>query len=132
MPAYPDATVSLRSLAASMEADLDEVVRDAMRGNLNRYFTRTDQMISATPGVEPSQVPALEVRSNSEGAQADLVAAMNANRARRYPPSQPHGDGLVQLLARNRTRRYPPSVKADDGREYYARLRTELTKNTTD
>lgn len=115
MPAYPDATVSLRSLATSMEADLDEVVRDALNGNLNRYFMRTDEMISAPTGVELSTV---ETRNQSE--PQSLVTAMQAHRARRYPSSRAHGDELGQLIARNRANRYPRSA-SDDGRKFYAR-----------
>ncbi|OSC30701.1 hypothetical protein B8W69_06600 [Mycobacterium vulneris] len=122
MPAYPDATVSLRSLAAEMEADLDEVVRDAVNNNLNRYFVRSDQMVSAPTTVEPgtSPAPALVETRNAQSDPA-LVAAMQANRARRYPSDNRHRGELGRLVARNRAKRYPPSISADDGREYYAR-----------
>jgi hypothetical protein len=42
-PAYPDATAGLRSLAAAMDADLDEVRSMAAADELRRFFIRTDR-----------------------------------------------------------------------------------------
>jgi HK97 family phage prohead protease len=41
-PAYPDATAGLRSLAAAMDAPLDEVRTMAAADELRRFFARTD------------------------------------------------------------------------------------------
>jgi HK97 family phage prohead protease len=41
-PAYPDATVGLRSLAAHMDAPLGDVTEMAAQGELRRLFKRTD------------------------------------------------------------------------------------------
>ena len=41
-PAYPDATAGLRSLAAAMDADLDEVRSMAATDELRRFFVRSD------------------------------------------------------------------------------------------
>jgi hypothetical protein len=42
MPAYPDATAGLRSLAEHMDADLDEVRSLAQQNELRKFFVRTD------------------------------------------------------------------------------------------
>jgi hypothetical protein len=43
VPAYPDATVGLRSFATHVGADPDDVIRDAFAGvELRRYYERTD------------------------------------------------------------------------------------------
>ena len=47
-PAYPDATAGLRSLAAAMEAEIDEVRSMAEADELRRFFVRTDRS-SYTP-----------------------------------------------------------------------------------
>ncbi|MGH3504014.1 MAG: HK97 family phage prohead protease [Nocardioidaceae bacterium] len=52
MPAYPDTSSGLRSLAWHMDADLDEVRSLADAGELRRFFTRTD--VGAGVAVTPS------------------------------------------------------------------------------
>jgi HK97 family phage prohead protease len=42
-PAYPDATAGLRSLAAAMDADLEEVRSMAAADELRQFFVRTDR-----------------------------------------------------------------------------------------
>lgn len=42
-PAYPDATAGLRSLAAAMDAPLDDVQQMAAADELRRFFVRTDR-----------------------------------------------------------------------------------------
>jgi hypothetical protein len=42
-PAYPDATAGLRSLAAAMEAPLEDVAEMAAADELRRFFVRTDR-----------------------------------------------------------------------------------------
>jgi Escherichia/Staphylococcus phage prohead protease len=49
-PAYPDATVGLRSLARHVGAPMDDVIDLAQRGELSRLFVRTDM---APPGRNP-------------------------------------------------------------------------------
>jgi hypothetical protein len=51
-PAYPDATAGLRSLAAAMDAELDEVRKMADADELRRFFQRTDRP-KYTPPVKP-------------------------------------------------------------------------------
>lgn len=48
-PAYPDATTGLRSLAAAMSADPDEVRNLAEQDELRRFFARTDGDSTKTP-----------------------------------------------------------------------------------
>ena len=70
-PAYPDATVGLRSLAAHMDAALGDVTELAAQGELRRLFTRSDQRDHA---------PA---RRSSKSLQRLL-----AIHAKRWPPDQ--------------------------------------------
>jgi len=48
-PAYPDATAGLRSLAAAMDAPLEEVRKMADADELRRFFHRTDRPPYAPP-----------------------------------------------------------------------------------
>lgn len=48
-PAYPDATAGLRSLAAHVDADVEEVRSMAERDELRRFFVRTDTDSTKTP-----------------------------------------------------------------------------------
>jgi HK97 family phage prohead protease len=57
-PAYPDATAGLRSLAAAMDAPLDEVRNLAQADELRRFFQRTDRP-SAQPPPRVSQAEAM-------------------------------------------------------------------------
>jgi uncharacterized protein len=41
-PAYPDATAGLRSLAAAMDAPLEDVATLAATDELRKFFVRTD------------------------------------------------------------------------------------------
>ncbi|OBB99763.1 hypothetical protein A5782_21730 [Mycobacterium sp. 852002-40037_SCH5390672] len=128
-PGYIETSTAVRSLAGQLGEDPDEVLALAQNGELRSLFMRTDEMVSATPGIEPAFV---ETRNQSEP-QSDtaLVTAMQANRARRYPSRrQPHGDELGQLVACNRANRYPRST-SDDGRAFYARVRNELEQNAS-
>lgn len=122
-PGYIETSTAVRSLAGQLGEDPDDVLALAQKGELRALFTRTDQMVSATLGIEPGVSPAVVETRNQAESQADstLVAAIQANRSRRYPSSsQPHGDDLVQLLARHRSRRYP-HMPERDGRDYYSR-----------
>lgn len=74
MPAYPDATVSLRSLAAEKEATLDEVVQDALSGNLDRYFVNHANIDKRASDMEHQHVDG----------QLDLYSRRNALRAGQY------------------------------------------------
>lgn len=98
-PAYPDATVALRSLAAQFDADIDEVLRDARARELGRYFTRTDQLVSAPPSVEPA---AMERRS--EPASPALEAARTRNRHRAIEDNRQGRIDLVERLAKSQKR----------------------------
>jgi HK97 family phage prohead protease len=54
-PAYEaSSALALRSLATHVEADYETVVEDAKAGNLQRYFVRTDQQVSAPVTVPPT------------------------------------------------------------------------------
>jgi len=99
MPAYPDATVSLRSLAAEKEADLDEVVRDALSGNLDRYFIRTDNIDKREPDMEQRSAPlvtinmgrdSVEVHESKPEEQSDPAAAEQKPEVTpETPPEEP-------------------------------------------
>lgn len=141
-PAYPDATVALRASSIRMDAPYEDVAALAAQGELRSLFTRTDEMVSAPPGVEPATV---ETR-NHEGAQADpaLEAARSKHRQRgidgnrrgridlneRLHKSEQVGAALEleRLIAANRSKALVsmPEQRALDGRDYYARIRNEL------
>lgn len=136
-PAYPDATVALRSLAIQFDAPFEDVERDARAKNLNRYFIRTDQMVSATPSVEPAT---LETRNSAEP-QADpaLVAAMAKNRYDEFNMNRKGRLELARLREKNEQRQaamelderrqrliereFPraPEQRRIDGRDFYSR-----------
>lgn len=67
MPAYPDATVSLRSLAVAKEAELDDVIRDALANDLGRYFIRTDNIDKRDPMTEQRSAPLVAINMTREG-----------------------------------------------------------------
>lgn len=74
VPAYPDTTAGLRSLARAMDAPYDDVRELAERDELRKLFVRTDQ--PAAP-VEPSgttpqqaRVKLLALRNSPYGGQA--------------------------------------------------------------
>ena len=93
MPAYPDATVSLRSLAAVKEADLDEVVKDALNNDLNRYFVRTDNIdpkeshMSTTPDPEIRSTPTAELVSTPQ--ETHVHVHLEGGRSEAKPESTP-------------------------------------------
>lgn len=49
VPAYPDATVGLRSLAKHMNADIEDVREMAQADELRKFFIRTDGPSTKTP-----------------------------------------------------------------------------------
>jgi uncharacterized protein len=51
-PAYPDATVGLRSLAVQFDADEAEVFELARQGELRKMFTRTDRPAETRTGAQ--------------------------------------------------------------------------------
>jgi HK97 family phage prohead protease len=57
-PAYPDATVGLRSLARHMDASFEDVVAKAQKDELRSFFIRTDNRTAPAPETEP-EAPAM-------------------------------------------------------------------------
>lgn len=73
-PAYPDATAGLRSLAAAMSADLDEVRNMAEADELRRFFTRTDRAFTpAKPKVSGPMAMVELMRRRREFDDVDLT-----------------------------------------------------------
>lgn len=58
VPAYPDATAGLRSLAKHFEADLDEVKALAKQDELRKFFQRTDG-----PQAPPKKLSLVDARA---------------------------------------------------------------------
>lgn len=100
-PAYPDATVALRSFANQMDAPYDEVARDARAGELNRYLERTDNRdIAPTPAL-------IEARNHSAAQSVtpgDLKQRLDKNRHNQFDADREGRLKLNQLLEQNRRR----------------------------
>jgi HK97 family phage prohead protease len=98
-PAYPQTHVAVRSLAQQLGEDVNDVMALANKGELRSLFTRTDQMVSATPTVEPG----IPVESRSDGA-LDLARRRLLLMKRKMdwdaPPSDDPGYRLLELYRR--------------------------------
>lgn len=90
-PAYLDSTVGLRSLAAFVDAPLNDVIKHAQNNELRKFFVRTD------PAPLPSQVAARAMTV----AQA-RVQLINSRYGGGPPPVQRTPVELLDHLHRNR------------------------------
>jgi HK97 family phage prohead protease len=124
-PAYEASSVSaLRSLAAHVEVDYDTVLADAQTGQLSRYFTRTDQQVSA-PATEPPNAELVEVRSDD----LDLQRRRLESHAKRiqmdtgHRPDEPRQPSTQERLLELRRRKmsWDTPVEARSYRQDFAR-----------
>ncbi|PND54432.1 hypothetical protein CRM90_27930 [Mycobacterium sp. ENV421] len=109
VPAYPDATleVSYRSLAAFVDADVDDVVALAAQGELRSLLARTDLSVTAPPTVLPGVVQ----RSDDSGQrELELRRKLLDERAARIGFDASSADPDVRLLAwyRRKHQAYEP------------------------
>jgi hypothetical protein len=96
-PAYDSTTISLRSLAVQVGADLDEVVRDYESGDLRRYLVRTDNR-----GPAPELVTAAQ-RSHERQEDIAVRQALLDERGARIGVGRPMSQRQMGLeLARRR------------------------------
>jgi HK97 family phage prohead protease len=92
IPAYPDATVGLRSFSAFVDAPFDDVLRRLnSQGELRSFMQRTDQHVAAPPTAapaaelraEPEEEAGVNVRqAKLELREFDPASALTARRAR--------------------------------------------------
>lgn len=122
VPAYADTSTAIRSLAGQLGEDPDEVMALAQSGELRSLFTRTDQFVSATPGVEPAT---LETRDSGEpqGDQIGLSsspdpALMEALAKNRYDAFNMNREGRIALdKAREKYEQRAAAMELDERRQ---------------
>ncbi|SOJ56451.1 hypothetical protein MSIMFB_03927 [Mycobacterium simulans] len=116
MPAHPDSSVALRSLAFGLarqfDADPDEVAELVAQGEVRSLFTRTDLYVTAPPTVEPALAEARSI------APADLQRRLDENRLRQMEGSR---DGRLDLNRR---------IEANRRRSETYELEDRLRRNT--
>lgn len=102
VPAYPDATIGLRSLepayrslSAYANAPLEDVTALASRGELRSLLTRTDLAVSAPPTVEPGVPTPLELAQRS--LDPELDRRRKGNLHRQFDANR---DGRLELIKR--------------------------------
>jgi hypothetical protein len=108
--AYPDATVSLRSLARQMGAPIDDVLRYSEAGELVKFFRRSDRS-SRPMSARQRQLEVMARRWTTPQPSAPVSARQRQLEvmARRWTTPQPSGtrsgrQALVELLGK----RFPP------------------------
>lgn len=83
-PAYPDATVAMRSLSLFVDAPVEDVYELARQGELRSLFTRTDQQVTASVTVPPTPLEVANRNVKEEkGMDTDLARRLLKNAAHR-------------------------------------------------
>lgn len=94
-PGYIETETAVRHLAGQLGEDPADVLALAQSGELRALFTRTDQMVSATPAIEPGSAPV----------DPALAAAMAKNRQSAFDANRPGRLELDRLRQKNEQRR---------------------------
>lgn len=117
-PAYPDATVGLRSLAIQFDAPFTEVEQLAQRNELRQLFTRTDQpsmsgrqALLELMRIHPSAPPVLLGRSPAQ-AKLELTKMMEPQPIKRRSGAEAKAE-LTELM------RLPYETAASVGLDTY-------------
>lgn len=111
VPAYSEATVSMRSFATQFDADLDDVVRDAQNGELRRYFPDNRQPVYIDLGQRDAVPTPLDAAQRSHGGRIDLQRRRLESHAKRiamdtgHRPDEPRQLSPAQRLLELRRRR---------------------------
>lgn len=107
MPAYPDTSVALRSLAFGLarqfDADPDEIAELVAQGEVRSLFTRTDQLVSAPVTVLPGEL----AESRSSSGELEIRRRRNALEAKREMGNSTDGE-LELRRRRNKLMGYRP------------------------
>ncbi|ORW29198.1 hypothetical protein AWB91_24555 [Mycobacterium paraense] len=116
MPAYPDATVGLRSLEPALrslsvfvQAPFEDVLAHAEARNLNAFFERTDKRGVPTP-LEVSQRSIDRSRDDAAARELEALRKLNQERGKRYGGEVDPLLDLFRARNKNAARRYAPVV----------------------
>jgi HK97 family phage prohead protease len=106
VPAYAEATVSMRSFAAQFDAELDAVVADAENGRLSRYFDNRHPVV-----IDTSPTPLAVAQRSHSGGDIDLQRRRLESNARKIQmdtgrrPDEPRPMSIEQRLLELRRRK---------------------------
>jgi Caudovirus prohead serine protease len=106
-PGYAQTSTAIPNLAGQIGEDPDDMEALAAQGELRSLFMRTDQQVTATPGVEPGSPALVEARTHGASQRvtpADPKHRMDRNRDRALNDNRENRLELSRRIEANRNK----------------------------